>query len=87
MRRHATTVERLLERAGTTYAAEAGIRLADTPAPLYRLLVLSVLLSTPINAGMAVAATRELIAGDMGTVGRGFPAVRVRPTWSGMSRR
>ncbi|GAB3286056.1 hypothetical protein [Parasphingorhabdus pacifica] len=57
--------QRLLERAGTTYAAEAGIKLDDKPAPLYRLLVLSVLLSARIKADIAVAAAREL--GEFGT--------------------
>src|SRR3954470_14074520 len=61
------TVRRLLEEAGPTYAAEAGIKLADQPAPLYRLLVLSVLLSTRIRAGVAVDAARELWAAGMGT--------------------
>ena len=61
------TVRRLLEEAGPTYAAEAGIKLADRPAPLYRLLVLSVLLSTRIKAGIAVDAARELRAAGMGT--------------------
>lgn len=70
MNAHRATVARLLERAAGTYAAEAGIRMADTPAPLYRLLVLSVLLSTPINSGLAVAATRELVAGGMGAAKR-----------------
>jgi hypothetical protein len=59
--------DRLLEEAGRTYAAEAGIRLADQPAPLYRLLVLSMLLSTRIKADIAVAAARELVAAGMGT--------------------
>ncbi|SFW76045.1 endonuclease [Amycolatopsis australiensis] len=63
------TVRRLLEAAGRTYAEEAGIRLADKPAPLYRLLVLSVLLSTRIKAAIAVAAARELQAAGMGTAG------------------
>jgi hypothetical protein len=54
------TVRALLDEAGTTYADEAGITLADKPAPLYRLLVLSTLLSTRIKAGIAVAAAREL---------------------------
>lgn len=54
------TVHRLLDRAGRTYADEAGITLADKPAPLYRLLVLSTLLSTRIKADIAVAAAREL---------------------------
>lgn len=50
----------LLDTAGTSYAAQAGIKLADKPAPLYRLLILSVLLSTRIKADIAVAAAREL---------------------------
>ncbi|PRW63002.1 endonuclease [Actinopolyspora mortivallis] len=54
------TAARLLEVAGTTYAAQAGIVLRDQPAPLYRLLVLSVLLSTRIKADIAVAACKEL---------------------------
>ena len=54
------TTKALLKTAGTTYAAQAGITLADKPAPLYRLLVLSVLLSTRIKAEIAVAAAREL---------------------------
>lgn len=53
-------MRKLLDQAGRTYASEAGIRLADTPSPLYRLLVLSVLLSTRIRADIAVAASREL---------------------------
>jgi len=64
---HATTVRTLLDKAGRTYADEAGVRLADKPAPLYRLLVLTVLLSTPINASLAVAASRELADAGMGT--------------------
>lgn len=51
----------LLERAGTSYAAEAGIHLADKPAPLYQLLVLAHLVSARISADIAVAATRELV--------------------------
>jgi hypothetical protein len=61
------TIQRLLREAGPTYAAEAGIKLADQPAPLYRLLVLSVLLSTRIKAAIAVDAARELKAAGMGT--------------------
>ncbi|SCL72949.1 hypothetical protein GA0070606_6376 [Micromonospora citrea] len=52
----------LLDRRGHTYAEEAGISLADRPAPLYQLLVLATLLSTRIRAGVAVAAARELFA-------------------------
>ena len=54
------TVHTLLEKAGTTYADQAGITLADKPAPLYRLLVLSTLLSTRIKADIAVDAAKEL---------------------------
>jgi hypothetical protein len=62
MATHRALARTLLDRAGHTYAAEAGVRLADKPAPLYRLLVLSVLLSTRISADIAVAAARELAA-------------------------
>ncbi|WP_378734561.1 endonuclease [Nocardia brasiliensis] len=55
-------VNALLDRAGTGYAAEAGIQLADKPAPLFQLLMLAELLSTRISADIAVAATRELVA-------------------------
>jgi hypothetical protein len=60
MARQDDVVRRLLDRHGRTYAEQAGIRLADKPSPLYRLLVLSVLLSARISAGVAVAAAREL---------------------------
>lgn len=60
-------VRDLLTVAGRTYADEAGIRLEDKPAPLYRLLVLSVLLSTRIKADIAVAAARELVGAGFGT--------------------
>lgn len=61
------TVNRLLDVAGMTYAAEAGIRLRNTPAPLYRLLLLAVLLSTRIKADIAVAAAAELVKAGFGT--------------------
>lgn len=54
------TARAALDRYGTTYADEAGIRLADTPAPLFQLLVLAELLSARIDAGIAVAAAVEL---------------------------
>lgn len=54
------TVQAVLDDAGTTYAAEAGIKLANKPSPLYRLLVLAVLMSAPVKAEVAVAAAREL---------------------------
>lgn len=54
------TVQRLLTNHGTTFAAEAGITLRDKPAPLWQLLVLSLLLSTRISSGIALATAREL---------------------------
>ncbi|WP_326770062.1 endonuclease [Streptomyces sp. NBC_01591] len=58
-------MEVLLDRYGTTYAAEAGIRLRNTPQPLYQLLVLSDLLSARIRASVAVSAARALFAHGM----------------------
>ncbi|MFD3338022.1 endonuclease [Streptomyces anthocyanicus] len=54
------TVRELVHAHGQTYAEEAGIRLKDTPQPLYRLLVLAHLLSARISASIAVAAARAL---------------------------
>lgn len=53
-------VRRLLKVAGTTYAAEAEIKLSDKPMPLFQLLVLCMLASKPIAARTAVHAAREL---------------------------
>ncbi|WP_328316303.1 endonuclease [Streptomyces sp. NBC_00388] len=61
------TARALLDTHGRTYAAEAGIRLRDTPQPLYQLLVLACLLSARIRASVAVDAARELFAADMRT--------------------
>ncbi|MFQ6226685.1 endonuclease [Nocardia sp. NPDC002869] len=58
---HRNVVRALLDRAGTTYAAEAGIRLDDKPAPLFQLLVLTDLLSARISADIAISATTELM--------------------------
>lgn len=57
---HTTVAKRLLERAGTTYADEAGITLRDKPKPLFQLLSLAMLASKPIAASVAVAAAREV---------------------------
>ncbi|KNB54065.1 endonuclease [Streptomyces caatingaensis] len=59
------TVDALLETCGRTYAEEAGIRLRDTPQPLYRLLVLACLLSARIRASVAVATARSLADAGM----------------------
>jgi endonuclease III len=53
-------VRALLKATPGTYAEQAGIKLGDKPSPLYRLLVLTVLLSHRIQADIAVAAAREL---------------------------
>lgn len=60
MDKHAEVARRLLKVAGTTYAAEAGVRVADKPMPLFQLLVLCMLASKPIDASIAMQAGREL---------------------------
>jgi endonuclease III len=60
MAKHQDVVDRLLKAAGTTYADEAGIALKNAPMPLFQLLTLCMLASKPIDAGIAVAAAREL---------------------------
>ncbi len=57
---HEEVARRLIEQASITYAEEAGITLKDTPMPLFQLLVLCMLASKPIDAGIAVGAAREL---------------------------
>ncbi|MEU7168059.1 endonuclease [Streptomyces morookaense] len=59
------TVRALLRAHGTTFAEEAGIRLEDTPQPLYRLLVLAMLLSARIRASVAVETARALADAGM----------------------
>jgi endonuclease III len=53
-------VRELVGAHGRTYAEEAGIALKDTPQPLYRLLVLSHLLSARIRGSIALATARAL---------------------------
>ncbi|MFD9006449.1 endonuclease [Streptomyces sp. NPDC059582] len=53
-------VRALLARQERTCAAQAGIRLRNTPAPLYQTLVLAVLLSARIRGDIAVAAAKAL---------------------------
>ncbi|MGA9871234.1 MAG: endonuclease [Rhodococcus sp. (in: high G+C Gram-positive bacteria)] len=60
MTSHHDTVKELLAENDSTFAADAGISLDDTPSPLFELLVLSLLLSTRISSDIAVAAAREL---------------------------
>jgi hypothetical protein len=58
--RHQRVIKELVASHGRTYAEEAGIRLKNTPQPLYRTLVLACLLSARIRASIAVAAARAL---------------------------
>jgi len=67
---------RLVARHGTTFAEEANITLRDKPSPLYRLLVLSTLLSARIRADVAVSAARELSAAGYRT-----PRAMHEATW------
>lgn len=60
-------VRRLLEVAGTTYAAEAGITIKDKPMPLFQLLVLCMLASKPIDAAIAMRAAHELFKAGLRT--------------------
>lgn len=60
-------VRRLLDAGGTTYAAEARIRLGDKPMPLFQLLVVCMLASKPIDAAIAMAAGRELFTAGLRT--------------------
>lgn len=46
--------------AGRTFAAEAGIDLRDSPAPLFRLLVLACLLAAPVQHTTAIRASLAL---------------------------
>ena len=50
----------LVDRHGATFAEQAGFTVTDKPSPLWRLLVLSLLLSARISSDIAVAAAREL---------------------------
>lgn len=60
-------VRRLLDVAGTTYAAQARITMRDKPMPLFQLLVLCMLASKPIDAAIATSAARELFRARLRT--------------------
>jgi hypothetical protein len=69
-------VREIMSEHGTTYARQAGITLADKPAPLFQLLVLSTLLSARIKADIAVDAAKELF-----TAGWRTPKAMAESTW------
>ena len=84
-------IHRLLdEYGGRTFAAEAHIRLHDTPAPLFQLLVLSLLLSARIASDNAISACASLIKNGFTTPQKMADATwqqRVDAiTWSGYKR-
>ncbi|MEW9520292.1 endonuclease [Streptomyces tubercidicus] len=56
----------LLGRHGETFAAQSGIRVANTPQPLYQVLVLAGLLSARIRASVAVAVAAARALFDAG---------------------
>ena len=71
------TVEALLDRYGQTYCDEIGIDIAkNTPAPLFRWLVASILYSTRISAGNATRAARAL-----GEAGLTTPEKMAETSW------
>jgi endonuclease III len=55
----------LVHEHGRTFAEEAGIPLKDTPQPLYRLLVLALLLSARIRGSIALDTARALHAAGL----------------------
>jgi endonuclease III len=67
MTTHDKLAAQLLDRAGGTYADEAGISLKDTPKPLFQLLVLCMLASKPIDAEIAVRAGAEIFHAGLRT--------------------
>jgi endonuclease III len=79
---HSQVVDVLLDRYGRTFASEAGIRLdRNTPAPLFRLLVMSLLVSARISSEIAIAATRALADAGWTT-----PASMLDSTWEERTR-
>lgn len=58
---HEKTVKALLDRHGRTFSDEAGIRLGDTPSPLFCWLVAAILSSARIGAAQALQASRAMV--------------------------
>jgi hypothetical protein len=74
-------VAEVLRVHGRSFASAAHIRLRNTPAPLFQLLVLALLSSAPIRAGVAVRAARALFDDGLGT-----PAKMAGATWAHRTR-
>lgn len=58
---------RLLEEHGRTFAAEAGIRLEDRPAPLFQLLTVAIFVDRALDADVATRAARALFDAGLTT--------------------
>lgn len=69
-------VKAVLESNGQTYAQASGIRLKDTPAPLFQLLNMALLLSARIAADNAVQAAQALVHAKLTT-----PRKMAEATW------
>lgn len=69
-------VREILSEYGNTFARQAGIKLANKPAPLFQLLVLTTLLSARISSDIAVSAAKELFAAGWRT-----PKAMRESTW------
>lgn len=70
------TADAVLRKYGATFAHDCGIRLQDTPAPLFQLLYSSLLMSAPIEAEDAVQASRALVEAGLTT-----PEKMAEATW------
>jgi endonuclease III len=79
---HDDVVRELLARHGRPFWAEAGIRLRrNTPAPLFQLLVLCLMSSARISAGIAMRGTTALFEHGLRT-----PATMLDSTWERRTR-
>jgi hypothetical protein len=68
--------ERLVEVADRTFSSQAGLTLRDTPAPLFQLLSLCILLAKPLSADLGVEACWQLRKAKLTT-----PQRMVDATW------
>ncbi|HEV2342674.1 MAG TPA: hypothetical protein VGS97_01155 [Actinocrinis sp.] len=74
----------LLKQHGRAVAAEAGGRLGETPGPLYRPVVVNMLLSIRIRASIAAAAARERFAAGWRLPFRAAVLTHGRPVVTGL---
>ena len=73
---HDRIVRALMDRHGRTFSEEAGVRLRNTPSPLFCWLVAAILFSARIGAGNAVAAAHAMVAAGYTTAEK-----MARATW------